>query len=472
MNAGGGGRRPSKRGGIGSGSYRGHSTGVSNRGYGGGSSSSNKSGVCFDFQKNGSCRFGSNCRFVHSTVSSNNIRGGNKRGPNNTGKSKSSSNNDSQRLIKQLKNTKQNQLVDAIVKAGSLWPQCWECASSSLSPTDIEALLHIFAKIPFSQENKVDPPPIYAVKGVIKKYLNIPNTTGPQSIILLAETTLNVVRKLLSFEWEDKSKVKDILAEILEDAAGHLQRRYPDHRDTLHRIDECLDSLDKPWQIKGKLLAPTATIPIAENEDEQLVPFHHFSKWKNASVAWLCYGPTFSPSSNPKMQGPSTKSQGIYKSREHYFETMQRLMIAMAFCEGHKALAPKCWEKANGGSCCGSTLVQISDQDEGEIQKGGDKKGSPLICRGKHCNNSPKFICKISSHGRGLCVSCAIRETDQLLGPTGSTHVYNGHVDRVGTGGRLYIQGFQSRKPPMDETGTTLFDYPAVIVHNSSNICS
>lgn len=128
---------------------------------------------------------------------------------------------------------------------------------------------------------------------------------------------------------------------------------------------------------------------------------------------------------------------------------MQRLMIAMAFSEGHSALAPRCWERVSGGGHCGSALVQIPDHEDGEHGRG----GSSLICRGKECNNLPSYICKQSHHNRGLCNSCAVRERSQLLGPTGSTHVYNGHVSRVDANGKIYIQGFASRKPPLDETG-------------------
>jgi hypothetical protein len=309
-------------------------------------------------------------------------------------------------------------------------------------------LLHTLAKVPFSQETSIDPPPIYAFDEALKKFLKSANADGASSL-LAAETTLNVVRKLLSFEWEDKAVVKNILSGVLEGAVNLLQRRHADHRDTISRIDACLDTLDKPWHIKEKAQSAEKSLAAEINGGtDNGHPYHHFTNWKSASVGWLCYGPTFSPSANPKMQGPSTKSQGIYKSREHYFDTMQRLMIAMAFNEGHQALAPRCWEKVGGGQCCGSALVQIPDQNQDE-----GSHSSQLICRGKHCNRPPSYICKDPRHGRGLCNSCAARETGHLLGPTGSTHVYNGHVDRVATNGKLYVQGFESRKPPMDDTG-------------------
>ncbi|KAL7555185.1 hypothetical protein ACHAWF_018834, partial [Thalassiosira exigua] len=92
--------------------------------------------------------------------------------------------------------------------------------------------------------------------------------------------------------------------------------------------------------------------------------------------------------------------------------------------------------------------------DGGEGGKRG--AGGPLRCRGikGRCPNAPVMVCKIASHSRGICQRCADRETDVLLGPTGSTHIYNGHVGRVdGAGGKLYVTGFFSRKAQMDENG-------------------
>ena len=41
-----------------------------------------------------------------------------------------------------------------------------------------------------------------------------------------------------------------------------------------------------------------------------------------------------------------------------------------------------------------------------------------------------------------------------MLGPHGSTHVYNGTVGTVdGASGKLYVQNFFSRKAPLDENG-------------------
>jgi hypothetical protein len=147
--------------------------------------------------------------------------------------------------------------------------------------------------------------------------------------------------------------------------------------------------------------------------------------------------------------GPATKSRGVYKNREHYFDTMQRLMTAMAFSEGHSAISPACWERGSGGQSCGGALVRLPDESSNS-----KSNAAPLKCRGRGCSNPPVFACKIASHSRGLCQRCVSGEMNQLLGPLGSTHVYNGSVGRIdGASGKLYIQNFSSRKAQMDENG-------------------
>ena len=83
-------------------------------------------------------------------------------------------------------------------------------------------LLQTLAKVPFSQETKVPPPPIHALRSAMKRYL----TSNAGDPLLAAETALNVVRKALCFEWSEKRIiVKEALGKMLEDAAKQLHRR-------------------------------------------------------------------------------------------------------------------------------------------------------------------------------------------------------------------------------------------------------
>jgi len=190
---------------------------------------------------------------------------------------------DSNRLIKQLKNKQLNQLADVISRAGPLWAQCWgDAASSQMAVGAVEMLLQTLAKVPFSQEAKVPPPPVHAISSAMKRYL-ADDAADP---LPAAETALNVVRKALCFEWEEtRSVVKEALSQILEDAANKLQRRNQNHRDCLKRIDECLDKLDKPWIIKEKH-HELSTANVNQSIDGTLtnakpgnVPHHHHSNW-------------------------------------------------------------------------------------------------------------------------------------------------------------------------------------------------
>lgn len=318
--SGGGGRNPNSGGG---GTGRGGNNG--NRRWGGnsgsGSNNDNKrgsgksgsngrrggAGVCFNFQK-GNCSYGSKCKFLHSGQS--NVKTGDNRSNfQDTSQRRGgapSTANDSNRLIKQLKNTQQNDLADVIKNSGPLWRQCWGDAASQMSVGAVELLVQTLAKVPFSQEAKVPPPPIHALSSAMKRYLTS-NATDP---LLAAETALNVVRKMLSFEWsETRQVVKEALSKMLEDAANKLQRRNKDHRDCMNRIDECLDKLEKPWIIKETHQGGAST----KNNEEDFyaidsfepdgTPSHHHSNWRNATIGWLAHSPTFSPTELPKMQG-------------------------------------------------------------------------------------------------------------------------------------------------------------------------
>ena len=121
-------------------------------------------------------------------------------------------------------------------------------------------------------------------------------------------------------------------------------------------------------------------------------------------------------------------------------------------------MSPQCWERGSGGHSCGGALVRLPDKyEEADGERKNDKKANssgPSRCRGRGCPNSPILICKVASHTRGLCQRCTFREMEQLLGPTGSTHVYNGNIGRVdGASGKLYICNFFSRKDQMDDNG-------------------
>ena len=44
-------------------------------------------------------------------------------------------------------------------------------------------------------------------------------------------------------------------------------------------------------------------------------------------------------------------SNGVYSSKEEYFDTMCRLWIGLTFSDGNAALNPKCRQHVNGKEC-------------------------------------------------------------------------------------------------------------------------
>jgi hypothetical protein len=43
---------------------------------------------------------------------------------------------------------------------------------------------------------------------------------------------------------------------------------------------------------------------------------------------------------------------GVYDSPDHYFDTVQKLWIAMTFGKGNEALSPKCMSSTGDGKYC------------------------------------------------------------------------------------------------------------------------
>ncbi len=114
-------------------------------------------------------------------------------------------------------------MADVIVRIGLLWSYCWGDASSShVAVGGVEVLLQTLAKVPFSQKMKVPPLPIHALSSAMKRYL----TSNAGDPLLAAEKVLNVVCKVLCFEWSEKWLVmKEALAKMLEDSAKQLLHR-------------------------------------------------------------------------------------------------------------------------------------------------------------------------------------------------------------------------------------------------------
>jgi len=265
---------------------------------------------------------------------------------------------------------------------------------------------------------------------------------GQPDILSAVEVTMNVINRLLQSEWDvDPQMVRKSFEAVLGQASDSLQSRIKDQRDAKRRVDLLLDEVEKPWAIKQVSVTFDGTANVAPS-----MKFDH-SVWRTPTVEWLCQPELFTPAQLPKMQVPASKSRGVYDSREHYEDTMTRLMVGMAFSDGHAALAPHCFEKDMQGKTCGCTLWSLNSKE---------KSSGQLSCRTRGCNRQVVWACQNARHNRGLCAGCGQKELAMLMGPAGqgaSTHVYDGRVSRVDVSGKLYIEGFESRNPPKNPDG-------------------
>ena len=231
----------------------------SGKGKGKGKSKGGKSqNNCNSFVQTGFCSYGSSCRYQHPPGTGNSSNGNS---------STTTGSGDSKRFLQKLSVAKPEHLAKQISGATSLWQQCWAEASVNFSLPNLQHLAVVLAKIPFSAH--IPPPPLYSCEAALKKFLE-KSSSDTGAALQTVNIALNVVVKLLQFEWEEeKDAVKDVLLNILEKASDRLQRRNKDHRDALARIDHQMDELDKDWIIKKK--------PVAEPQvDEDSGEFHSF----------------------------------------------------------------------------------------------------------------------------------------------------------------------------------------------------
>jgi Zinc finger C-x8-C-x5-C-x3-H type (and similar) len=397
----------------GSGSVQGSSHG-NNRG----------TGICYDFQNTGTCRFGTRCKFVHNGSGSSQ--------PSATPTKKlKRSNEDISHFIKHLSLLPRDKLGSELFSSISLWRRCWQ-EHSQLDVKSRGMLLEVLGKTPGS--SSVDPPPIELYEKVAFKFLHEPRRTDDEHLTSV-KTVCDSVSRLLQFEWDQPhDDVKDGLSNVIIAAEGMLKKQHKDHRLVASNLCTVLEDLDKPWRIKLR-----HTSNLQEGSSQQQANPVSFADWKTANVKWLCNSSYFAPSSCPQMKvGP----MGVYDSPEDYLETMHRLWVAMTFFDGHGALAPHCRSRGQSGFGCGSPLWPIG--------KNSEQITSRLRCRSNGCENPVEFACRMKSHDV-LCGSCASRSiTQHMKGPgtTASTHIYDCKVSNTNSDGVMYLVEFKCRNPP------------------------
>lgn len=395
-------------------------------GGGRGSGSTNgqqRRGVCHEFVRNGTCRFGNKCKFDHP---------GNLQQQAQQQSVSKQSNNDIKKFIKHLSQVQPNKLGGELEQSFCLWQRCWH-EHKTLDAIARRIMIETLAKIPGS--SSVHPPAIDVIKKAFEEFLGSKAGVGDDIILSQGKTVLAAVKRLLQFEWDPpRQAVEDGLTHVVILAEGKLKKQVKDHRVLSSELMQVVEDLETPWRIKMK-----EDVLLSEEVEDLSQAAASYKDWKSANVAWLCNPEYFAPSTCPKMK---VGSLGVYDSSEHYIDTVYRLWIAMTFSDGHAAFAPHCRARNQSGNGCNSSLWPVSET----------ANVANLRCRTKDCRAPVEFTCRIKNHD-SLCKSCALLSISRhKKGPDAkahaSTHIYDCKVSRLGEDGVLYLSEFQSRNPP------------------------
>lgn len=410
--------------------------------------------ICVEFQNTGKCSFNGNCKYRHLPKQT---QGSSSKWT----KSKSSSmkaedSKDVSLFIKRLRNADPARISQTISQFQNLWNEAWlvyylmkfRVSSHLLQKELLELLIITLAKVPFSSQSQ--PPPISACSNTVERYLkSYVSNSNPESIVKQAEVALNVVIRLLKYEWsESRSKVQEGIEAILCSLQKILSSKFKSHRRIIQKVSEKFEELEKPWAITLKTTSTIIKINdatesnISSNVLALTTPVLHTAfNWKEANLKWLLTPEYFLPPNLPIMKVPGDRSSGVYDSVDNYFDTVCKLWVGLTFGEGHNALSP-CCKKRDKDKECGHVLWPVSVD------------GIDSICSGlnKTCQNKVDFVCPNKFHDYALCTSCVLNSRKKLCGPPSkqsSTHLYDADVEKCNYDGTLFVKNFKSRKPPL-----------------------
>ncbi|TPX59440.1 hypothetical protein PhCBS80983_g02469 [Powellomyces hirtus] len=289
------------------------------------------------------------------------------------------------KLVKFLKTATEAQIADKVTRFHRDWCDCFHYANS-LTPDLLEALMVSLAMLPSS--SSVSPPLISDCQHALVCFLSLlrGKASNQVQIVRVAETSMNVVNRLLKFQWPtDTDTIKKTIGEILSNLCTHLSIANPEHSSVMVKSMALINDLEKPWIIKTHL---PDELPEDRSENEVVV-----TDWTNANMAWLNDAQHFLPSALPKMRVPGDKlgSDGVYRSPEQYFDVVLRIWVGLTFGEAWNTLQPVC---------------KYKDQLKGRME-----------------------LCGVPSH-------------------QASTNLYDGVVRKVNWDGRIFVSRVRSRRPP------------------------
>lgn len=402
----------------------GGSGGRSSRGPGGGAG---QVGICFDFKKTGTCRFGRNCKFKH--VGQSNGPSGNQKPAQRVQKPKDSS----AYFIRHLAALPNAKIGMELATRGGQWESCWK-QHASLDGPSISLLIEVLARMPGS--SSADPPPLSSCEHIFIRYLDgkAKATASDDAVLTAVKTVSDALTRLFCFEWtESQDAVKDVLRNVTIAAEDKLRKRREDHREVASSLLDIMRDLDKPWRIKVRSFDTTGETESDINEVQDMM----YSGWKTATVKWLVEPSFFAPACCPIMK---VGQRGCYDNPEDYMNTVHKLWVAMTFFDGFAAIAPRCRCKGHNGTCSNALWPVAA----------GNCHTADLKCRKSGCTQPVLFSCRNKSHD-AMCERCAKRTIAENIGPPGSrssTHIYDAKVRSIRSDGVLYLENFKSRNPP------------------------
>eukprot|EP01060_Flectonema_neradi_P033850 TRINITY_DN5789_c0_g2_i4.p1 TRINITY_DN5789_c0_g2~~TRINITY_DN5789_c0_g2_i4.p1 ORF type:complete len:3745 (+),score=744.53 TRINITY_DN5789_c0_g2_i4:86-11320(+) len=320
--------------------------------------------------------------------------------PNNPGKNKK---HNPQTMLKVLR-----EAPDDVSVYNPLWMSCW--SSPTLDFLEAVAKVRASATLP-------NPPSSHVFAG-IDSFIKSVTTDNTKSLV----TVINVVTKLLEFQWPDKDakSVTSNMRKIAHSSRGLLDFDAKNYDDLSAKINDFEDTVRKSWSIKLKVTTAEETIDSAED-----------GRWETAQLKWLANSKIFAPTKLPSLQVES-----CYSSEKDYIERIEQLWVAMTFSGGNTALTPKCRELKAGWQC-GNPLYP-------------PKRYIAETCRTHNCKNDLELAC--SEHRRhGVCKKCFKDCSSKLRGPPGpgaSTDIYDGVIQSYHQDGKLTVSHFASRNPP------------------------
>lgn len=421
--------------------------------------------ICHQWQTNGTCRFGSSCRFTH-TPSTNqdpfpysSLMNNNETSNDTTPQASHDVSNFLQRVTRTVSTSRSTIPLDN-PRDLDLWNSAWSAVSLGACPSHAPSLLRMYIRLPAAAA--FHPPP-HTVWGLI--HLLITATTNNtnvnnnvQALLALVQLVADVIEhrllprptyvSCLDSVMELRTKFPSLLAPAMTtrhhvaNASILLSRLLNLMERAASAADRCLSSISSTngsgTGYGRQLTGDTNTTSNIDDGDGEV---GDWLGWKQPTVGWLQRASW--------IDAPHLKS--TYSSLKQYVSTVRRTICMLTFYWGAGALFPKCRSRPhnsrpdeNSFPCNQPLLIYITSSNESCHRRRAD---------GSKCTRVARWRCPRHGHDH-ICHRCLNAVQASIAGPPSrhaSTDVYDGFVEResLRRDGTVYILGgVKSRKPP------------------------